>query len=267
MEQRRDSTNWIVNSPSTLQATRQYFANGGTPGCKAGLRFLVVTADGALQPCSMQFQRYTLEERHRMIAEFTANNSLRRVLRLHPLLPRQEFPATPVGKRERLPLHQTGALSRRENQLGFLRACLRSPRLRVEAVAPYFTAATPPPDPETESPMHAAATPTPDTLPRSALPAPPHRRALVFPLTNTSARGTRRKNGTVSDSARGGTSSSRANAPSCTCCMRQTSSSSTARTSRGSSKSQTGGSMNARCPFSPIPMITRHGAAARSRPA
>ena len=24
--QRRDATNWIVNSPSTLQATRQYFA-------------------------------------------------------------------------------------------------------------------------------------------------------------------------------------------------------------------------------------------------
>jgi MoaA/NifB/PqqE/SkfB family radical SAM enzyme len=74
VEQRRDATNWIVNSPSTLQATRQYFANGGTPGCKAGLRFLVVTADGALQPCSMQFQRYSLEERGRMIDEFTATN-------------------------------------------------------------------------------------------------------------------------------------------------------------------------------------------------
>jgi hypothetical protein len=34
----------------------------------------VVTADGALQPCSMQFQRYSLEERHRMIREFTAAN-------------------------------------------------------------------------------------------------------------------------------------------------------------------------------------------------
>ena len=62
VEQPRDSTNWIVNSPSTLQATRRYFANGGAPGCKAGLRFLVVTADGALQPCSMQFQRCSLEE-------------------------------------------------------------------------------------------------------------------------------------------------------------------------------------------------------------
>jgi MoaA/NifB/PqqE/SkfB family radical SAM enzyme len=74
VEQRRDATNWIVNSASTLAATRQYFANGGTPGCKAGLRFLVVTADGALQPCSMQFQRYALEDRAKMIAGFTATN-------------------------------------------------------------------------------------------------------------------------------------------------------------------------------------------------
>jgi MoaA/NifB/PqqE/SkfB family radical SAM enzyme len=74
VEARRDRTNWIVNTPSTLDATRRYFADGGTPGCKAGLRFLVVTADGALQPCSMQFQRYPLEDRTRMIQEFTAKN-------------------------------------------------------------------------------------------------------------------------------------------------------------------------------------------------
>jgi len=74
VEARRDETNWIVNSTSTLDATRRYFAEGGAPGCKAGLRFLVVTADGALQPCSMQFQRYRLDERERMIREFTATN-------------------------------------------------------------------------------------------------------------------------------------------------------------------------------------------------
>jgi MoaA/NifB/PqqE/SkfB family radical SAM enzyme len=74
VEARRDGTNWIVNSPSTLAATRRYFANGGAPGCSAGQRFLVVRADGALQPCSMQFQRYRLDERQRMIREFTRNN-------------------------------------------------------------------------------------------------------------------------------------------------------------------------------------------------
>ena len=74
VEARRDPTHWIVNAPTTLEATRRYFANGGTPGCKAGLRFLVVTADGALQPCSMQFQRYPLADRTRMINEFTRTN-------------------------------------------------------------------------------------------------------------------------------------------------------------------------------------------------
>ncbi len=74
VEARRDSTNWIVNARTTLDATRRYFENRGTPGCKAGLRFLVVTADGQLQPCSMQFQRYPLEEQARMVEEFTRQN-------------------------------------------------------------------------------------------------------------------------------------------------------------------------------------------------
>jgi MoaA/NifB/PqqE/SkfB family radical SAM enzyme len=75
VEQRRDNTNWIVNSRSTLDATRRYFANSGMPGCKAGHRFLVVTADGALQPCSMQFQRYRLDDRRQMIEAFTGHNA------------------------------------------------------------------------------------------------------------------------------------------------------------------------------------------------
>jgi len=74
VEKRRDATNWLVNSPSTLEATRRYFDNGGMPGCKAGLRFLVVTAHGKLQPCSMQFTRYELNDRERMIEEFTRTN-------------------------------------------------------------------------------------------------------------------------------------------------------------------------------------------------
>jgi MoaA/NifB/PqqE/SkfB family radical SAM enzyme len=74
VEARRDPTNWIVNAPTTLEATRRYFANQNAPGCTAGLRFLVVTADGQLQPCSMQFQRYPLSERARMVSEFTRNN-------------------------------------------------------------------------------------------------------------------------------------------------------------------------------------------------
>lgn len=74
VETRRDNTNWVVNAPTTLEATRAYFANGGMPGCKAGLRFLVVTADGYLQPCSMQFKRYPLKQREQMVREFTEHN-------------------------------------------------------------------------------------------------------------------------------------------------------------------------------------------------
>lgn len=74
IEKRRDESNWIVSAPTTIDATRQYFETGGAPGCKAGLRFLVVTADGMLQPCSMQFKRYKLEEQEKMVREFTLHN-------------------------------------------------------------------------------------------------------------------------------------------------------------------------------------------------
>ena len=75
IEARRDSTNWIVNSTTTLDATRHYFERGGAPGCSAGRRFLVVTSNGMLQPCSMQFTRYRLEDRRKMVDEFTGHNT------------------------------------------------------------------------------------------------------------------------------------------------------------------------------------------------
>jgi MoaA/NifB/PqqE/SkfB family radical SAM enzyme len=74
IEARRNGSNFIVSAPSTLAATRTYFTQGGTPGCTAGLRFLVVTADGYLQPCSMQFRKYALDEQARMVYEFTRSN-------------------------------------------------------------------------------------------------------------------------------------------------------------------------------------------------
>jgi MoaA/NifB/PqqE/SkfB family radical SAM enzyme len=75
IEARRDNTNWIVNAPSTLAATRQFFEKGSMPGCRAGHRFLVVTSDGWLQPCSMIFQRFRLEEHARMVTDFTEKNT------------------------------------------------------------------------------------------------------------------------------------------------------------------------------------------------
>lgn len=72
---RMDGSNWIVNSCTTLDATFDYFKRGGTPGCRAGMRFLVVTSDGYLQPCSTQFKRYRLEDRDQLIREFTRHNT------------------------------------------------------------------------------------------------------------------------------------------------------------------------------------------------
>lgn len=72
---RMDATKWIVNSRTTIDATYEYFTRGGRPDCKAGLRFLVVTSDGYLQPCSMQFNRYRLNEQGRMVKEFTEGNT------------------------------------------------------------------------------------------------------------------------------------------------------------------------------------------------
>ncbi|WP_321477556.1 radical SAM protein [uncultured Paludibaculum sp.] len=75
IEKRRDESNWIVSAPTTIDATRHYFETGGAPGCKAGLRFLVVTADGMLQPCSMQFKRFKLEDQAKMVRDFTMHNA------------------------------------------------------------------------------------------------------------------------------------------------------------------------------------------------
>src|SRR5512133_2113379 len=75
VEGRRDATNWIVNAPSTIAATRQFFEDGYMPGCRAGHRFLVVTSDGWLQPCSMVFKRWHLEDYAKIPAEFTDSNT------------------------------------------------------------------------------------------------------------------------------------------------------------------------------------------------
>jgi MoaA/NifB/PqqE/SkfB family radical SAM enzyme len=74
IKKRMNGTHWITNNISTLEATSHYFATGGAPSCKAGLRWLVVTCDGALQPCSMQFKRYGLHEQARMVRELTNQN-------------------------------------------------------------------------------------------------------------------------------------------------------------------------------------------------
>jgi MoaA/NifB/PqqE/SkfB family radical SAM enzyme len=53
----------ITNSSWTLSGTYEYFRKGVIPGCKAGERFLVISPDGTMRPCSMFDLKYTsLEE-------------------------------------------------------------------------------------------------------------------------------------------------------------------------------------------------------------
>jgi MoaA/NifB/PqqE/SkfB family radical SAM enzyme len=75
LSERMNQSHWITTNRTTLEATRRYFYSGAMPSCKAGLRWLVVTSDGALQPCSMQFKRYGLHEQARMVKEFTRHNT------------------------------------------------------------------------------------------------------------------------------------------------------------------------------------------------
>ncbi len=74
IKERMDDSNWIVNTETTIDETYQYLVDHGRGGCQSGRRFLVVTPDGKLQPCSMQFHKYDLPDRKKMIKEFTANN-------------------------------------------------------------------------------------------------------------------------------------------------------------------------------------------------
>ncbi|NWG14180.1 MAG: radical SAM protein [Acidobacteria bacterium] len=75
LKSRMNGSRWIATTESTLDATQRYFETGGAPGCKAGLRWLVVSSRGELQPCSMQFKHYGLHEQRRMVEEFTRNNT------------------------------------------------------------------------------------------------------------------------------------------------------------------------------------------------
>jgi len=72
---RRDETNWIVSAPTTLTETKKFFEEGKMTGCQAGHRFLVVLANGMLQPCSMVFEKFTLEEQQKLAREFPSRNS------------------------------------------------------------------------------------------------------------------------------------------------------------------------------------------------
>ena len=52
----------IANSPWTLSGIHDFFLHGTVPGCTAGRRFMVVTPNGGLRPCSMFEQTYSSQK-------------------------------------------------------------------------------------------------------------------------------------------------------------------------------------------------------------
>jgi len=63
----------ILNPTSVLSGIYKFFKEGGTPGCNAGRRFLVVRPEGILNACSMyRHKRYTTQKE--MLEDFSANN-------------------------------------------------------------------------------------------------------------------------------------------------------------------------------------------------
>jgi len=63
----------IVNSDWTLTGTYDFFRNDGAPGCKAGIRYMVINPDGTMRPCSMYDLKY--KNRDEMYENFVRDNT------------------------------------------------------------------------------------------------------------------------------------------------------------------------------------------------
>ena len=62
----------IANSPWTLSGIHDFFRDGTVAGCNAGRRFMVVTPEGGLRPCSMFENEYPSQGA--MLKEFVPTN-------------------------------------------------------------------------------------------------------------------------------------------------------------------------------------------------
>jgi MoaA/NifB/PqqE/SkfB family radical SAM enzyme len=69
----KQSNGCIVNSDWTLTGTYDFFKNDGAPGCKAGVRYMVVNPDGSMRPCSMYDRKY--RDRDEMNEQFVKHNT------------------------------------------------------------------------------------------------------------------------------------------------------------------------------------------------
>jgi len=62
----------LTNPELTLRDTLKFFEQGYMPNCKAGIRFLVVTPDSSLVPCSLHRTKY--DTREEMVEKFSRTN-------------------------------------------------------------------------------------------------------------------------------------------------------------------------------------------------
>ena len=63
----------VINSIWTLEGTYEFFKNGEVPGCKAGLRYFVVTPQGTMRPCSMHHKDYHSQKE--IVEQFVQHNT------------------------------------------------------------------------------------------------------------------------------------------------------------------------------------------------
>lgn len=59
LEYKKSNCGRILNADFNIEGTYQFFEQGEIKPCSAGVRFLVVTPDGFLKPCSMHEKKYT----------------------------------------------------------------------------------------------------------------------------------------------------------------------------------------------------------------
>lgn len=70
-EMRRRHGN-ILNSDGVFQGMLDFYQNGGTPGCRAGERLLVVNPDGTFSPCGLVIRDYAT--RKALLDDFSRTN-------------------------------------------------------------------------------------------------------------------------------------------------------------------------------------------------
>jgi MoaA/NifB/PqqE/SkfB family radical SAM enzyme len=72
LSEMRRACGTILNSDGVFQGMLDFYERGGTPGCRAGERLLVVNPDGTFSPCGLLIRDYPT--RRALLKDFTKTN-------------------------------------------------------------------------------------------------------------------------------------------------------------------------------------------------